>query len=113
MSRFTIGLGVVALLAGITALFFAACENPLGAIVGLALSVFWGLVSIGLLALGSSERRLRVEMEERVVERTLDYLLCEARRNSKQGDKADDWAGLVDRVNGLASKALQGASRNA
>ena len=102
----------IAVVAGATALCFAADDNQLGALVGLVLSVSWSVISVVLLASGSSERRIRAQMHESVVKDTLQYLLCEAKETPKrEGDQDGDWAGLVDRISGLASTAIEGSAR--
>ena len=107
---FLLGLAVSA---GVTALFFANIDNQLGAVAGLALSVFWGTVAVGWRALGSSERCIRAQMHKRTVKRTMNYLLAEARRRSEEGDGQDgEWAGLVDRISGLASTTIAGSPRH-
>ena len=92
-------------------MYFAASANPLGAVVGLTLSLFWGLVSIGQSALQSGGRATQAQMQDHVVRDTLDYLLYEAKCTSAQGERHRDWSELVDRIHVLASKALEPSSK--
>lgn len=112
-SAVTLILASFAVVAGGVALVFAACENKLGAIVALILSLFCGGLSTGLMALKYSSRRTQREMQSMVVERTLAYLLKAVEHEPTSGDhRTAEPAELVDRLHQLASKALDGSTRS-
>ena len=106
-------LAIFAVFAGVVALVFAACDNHLGAIVALTLSLFCGALSTGLMALRYSARRTHTEMQTMVVDRTLTYLLTAVEREPTSGDqRTAEPAELVDRLHRLASKALDGSAES-
>ncbi|MDE0006238.1 MAG: hypothetical protein OXQ29_26415 [Rhodospirillaceae bacterium] len=105
-------LALFAVVAGGVALVFAACENKLGAIVALVLSLFCGGLTTGLMTLRYSARRTHREMQTLVVERTLTYLLEAAKGELTVGDqRTPEPAELVDRLQQLALKALDDSAR--
>lgn len=103
LAMFTVG-------AGIGAMGFALWSNQLGALVALALSLFSGTLSAGMIALKSSTRRLEMKTRNRLVEQALEYLLDEARRTSEQENVASG-AAVADRIHVLALKALENPAR--
>ena len=109
-SAATLILALFAVVAGVVALVFAACENKLGAIVALILSLFCGGLSTGLMALRYSSRRTQREIQTMVVDRTLTYLLKAVETEPTSEDqRTAEPAELVDRLHRLALKALDGS----
>ena len=102
---------------GVVAVLLAMCRGGgLGALVALSLSFFWGGVAAGLLALRFSARRIHAEMQVRVIESTIQRFLEELKaRDTSERDSKDtsQWAETMDRLDGLASKALENADRRA
>lgn len=99
---------------GWRALNFALCNNELATFVALALSVFWGAVAAVLLAMRFSARRMRAEMQARVVDQTAELFLDQLKAssgNKSDSSRASRWAELVDRLDGLAAKALENVDR--
>lgn len=92
---------------GVCALCFAHDKNHLGAFIAVALAALWGLAAVWLIAYGASERRIQAEARERVVHEALDYLRKE--RQSTPGDRTSERDDLADRLQALASKALDGS----
>lgn len=112
-SAASVVLASFAVVSGVASLGFAACNNTLGAIVALALSLFCGALSTGLMALKFSARRTHMEMQTRVVEDTLNYLLDAVNREPSSGDQhVAERAELVDRIHRLASQALEDSARS-
>ena len=106
-------LALFAVVAGVAALVFSACNNHLGAIVALTLSLFCGALSAGLITLRYSARRTYREIHTMVVDRTLTYLLEEVEREPTSGDQRTvKRTELVDRLHQLALKALDGSKRS-
>ena len=111
-SKYAIWLVIgAALVAGVAAICFAARGFGLAALVATVLSFSWSVFSVGLAAISSGDRRVRAEMQDRIVEPAVRYLLCEAKCRSEHagegGEARDEWPGLVDRIHELASKALE------
>ena len=101
---------------GLLALYFAVHENQMAVLVALILSVYWGAVAVGLLAMRFSTRRVRADMRVHVVEQTVECFLKELqapRPNESDADGASQRAELVDRLDRLASKALENVNRRA
>ena len=93
----------MSLAAGVLGLCFAVGGNGFAALVGLALSVAWGTMS--LVASNSVVRRVQAESRQRVVDRVLCRFLCDL---TKVPDvNAAERAELVDRVHSIASAALK------
>ena len=107
----------IAMGAGVAAVVLAICHGTgLAALVALSLSVFWGGVAAGLLALRFSARSIRAEMQVRVTESTIQHLMKELEKlNPRKPDSKDasQWAELIDRLDELASKALENSDRRA
>lgn len=94
---------------GVATVVLATCYGRgLAALVALSLSFFWGVVAAGLLALRFSPRRIRAEMQVRVVENTIQQFLEEL-----NGKDASQWAELIDRLDRLTSKTLENSGRRA
>ena len=97
-------------LMGWCALSFAECNNETGALVALALSVFWGAVAAALLTMSFSARRIRAKMRAQVVDQTVQLFLDQLKAsNGKELDASR--AELVDRIDSLAAKALENGDR--
>lgn len=99
---------------GSLALYFAVCKDQMVVLVALVLSVYWGAVAAGLLAMRFSTRRVRADMQVRVVEQTVECFLKELqapRPNESHTSSASQRAEVVDRLDRLALKALENADR--
>ena len=96
------------------ALIFAQSNNESGALVALALTVFLGAIAATLLATCFSARRIHAKMQARVVDQTMRHFLDQLEglnSNKQDSGKESRWAELVDRIHGLATKALENADR--
>ena len=102
---------------GAVAVGLATCHGTrLAALVALSLSVLWGGIAAGLLALRFSATRIRAEMEVRVIESTLQQFLKELGKldpRKPDSKSASQWAELIDRLDGLASKTLEKSNHRA
>ena len=93
---------------------FAHSNNKTGALVALALTVFWGAIAAALLARCFSARRIHAKMQARVVDQTMRHFLDQLEGlngNKPDSGSASRRAELVDRIHGLAAKALENADR--
>ena len=68
---------VVYAVTGVVALYFASCTNLLAAVIALTLSLSSGGVGVGLLVMRSSAKRIRADMQVRIIEKTLACFIDE------------------------------------
>ena len=105
-------LMALSVLAGLSSLCFACWEKEIAALIAAMLSVFWSALAAGLLAFRSSARRMRAQFHERVVVSAMDCLVQELKAERSPGAKdVSSKAELVDRLHGMALKALDEPNR--
>ena len=109
----SVGLIALSVLVGFSSLYFAFCGNRLAALIAAILSIFWSTLAAGLLAFRSSARRMRARVHERIVDSARDYLVQELKAERDSGAKGvPSKAELVDRLHGMAMKALDESDRH-
>ena len=82
---------------------------PFGALVMLTLSVLWGSATVLFVSMRCGPRRRHTDVQANAVEQVLARFLCELTVAKKEGDNGKRWGELVDRLDGIASKALENA----
>ena len=100
---------------GLQAVDFSHSNNKTGALVTLALTVFWGAIAAALLNRCCSAQRIHAKMQARVVDQTMRTFLDQLEGldgNKPHRENASMRAELVDRIHGLAAKALEDPDRN-
>ena len=102
---FTAGLA-----ASLGSFYFAWHGMSFGTLVMLTLSVLWGSVSVLFVSMRCGPRRRHTDVQANAVEQILVRFLCELTAATKdRGDNGKRWGELVDRLDGIASKALESA----
>ena len=99
---------------GWNAVNFAQCNNTTGALVALALAVFWSAILVALLVAIFSGRRVSAKMQARVVEQTVQNFLNQLKNleeSNSTKDSASIRAELMDRLHSLAAKSLETTNR--
>jgi len=98
--------------AGLSGVFLVFCGKDIAALIAVILSVLWSTLATGLLAFRSSARRMRARLHERVVDSARDYLVQELEVERDPDAKGvPSKAELVDRLHGMAMKALDESER--
>lgn len=111
-NRWCVWLMVLSVAVGLTSLCFAFYDKELAALIAATLSVFWSGLAAGFLAVRFSARRTRVLSQERVVDKVADCLVKQLEDSPKIDCKdGPSKAELVDRLHGMALKALDESSR--
>lgn len=105
-------LMALSVLTGLSSLCFAYWEKDFEAFIAAMLSVFWGILAAGLLVFRSSARRMLAQLHERVVVSAMDCLVQElTAKRSPDAKDIPSRAELVDRLHGMAMKALDEPNR--
>lgn len=98
-----VATGALAAAAGVVALCFATGTQYFAALVALALSVGWGVISAVVVVSAFNVRRVQAEMRRHAVEKVIDQLVTKL-ENEKED--ASQRAEIIDRLNALATTAL-------
>lgn len=99
--------------AGFSGLYFAFCGVPLASLIAVALSIVWGTTAAVLLALRSSPRRMRAQLNEHIAKKAMCSLVQELKKASNEDRKGSpSKAELVDRLHGTVLKVLDESNRS-
>ena len=98
--------------AGLSGLYLAFCGGHWASLIAATLSVVWSAMAVVLLALRSSPRRMRAQLNERIVEKAMSSLVQELKAGSNEDRKGNvSKAELVDRLHSTVLKVLDESSR--
>lgn len=102
----TIAASSLAVVAGaLTLCFTVKTGHCFSTLVALAMTVFWGTMSVTLVVSASSAKRIQSEMRKQTVEHVLEHLVSGLDATNNEAN-AKERAELVDRIHALASTAL-------
>ena len=104
-----VALMALSVATGFGGLYLAFWGVLWAALVGVTLSMLWGAIALVLVVLRSSPRRVRAQLDERVVERAMCALVHESKTKSRTDlEGKHSKAELVDRFHSTILKVLDG-----